>query len=176
MKRLRLSELRKKKASFYRNIGVVDPYRMRKTTIDYIVERAYEALPKYLQGYIEDPEQLKKVTANMIAYSGRDAKINPYEAIRQVAAYSRKKSGDNTRFFLWRRFMQEEPSLYAKYNSYMYRKGYSGSRWWLENATLTQRGSYIDAIAELPETGRVLYQALEMEFDFSGQDFSANLF
>lgn len=177
MKNTPLRELRRKHNAYFKRIGIVQPGRRRRSTIEYIVQRSYEALPKGLKEYIEDPEQAIKVTTNLIMQSGSEGQVNPYEALRQTALYRQKKSGDNTRQFIWNRFREEESSLYNKFNSYMYRQGYSARNYWFDNVALDQHGSIIRAICELPTKPQgVSYDVLDIEFDFSGQELTAGLY
>lgn len=176
MRDLPLSKIKKKPASYFRNIGVVKKGRRRKSTIEYIIRKTYEALPKGLKEYIEDPEQAIKSITNMISVSDMGANIRPYTALKQAAMYQKRKSGDNTRQFLWNRFRHEEGSLYAKFNSYMYRQGLSARNYWFENVAMERNKNYINAYCELPKrTEGVQYNMLEMEYDFSGEEFNAYL-
>lgn len=176
MRNLPLSKIRRKPKTYFRNIGTVKKGRRRKSTIEYIIRKTYEALPKGLREYIEDPEQAIKVLTNMIAVSDMGSNIQPYEALKQTAQYAKRKTGDNTRQFLWNRFRNEESSVYYKFNSYMYRQGLSARNYWFQNVAFDTQGSYIKAYCELPKRAQgVQYDMLEMEYDFSGQDFSAYL-
>lgn len=172
MKNMRLSNLRKKTNNYYKKIGVVKPDGKRSKTIEYIVERTFESLPKTLKSYIEDDKyQLVKVITNTIIQSGRQGEMNPYEALKQTALYKQKRSGANTKSYIYRIFREEESSLYAKYNSYVYRLGYSSSKYFLDNAEVYQKGSIIVAVLDLPEKGNgVIYETLHLEYDFSAQE------
>ena len=172
MRNTPLSKLRKKKTNYFRRIGIVRKGRRRKTTIEYIVRRSYEALPKNLKEYIEDPEQAIKQLSHMINLGYEN--INPYEALRQAANYTKRKSGDNTKQFIWNRFRTERASQYNSLNAAMYRAGYSARNYFIENVVYTQSGSEITAYCELPRTTK--YSMLEIIYDFSGQYFDAFLF
>ena len=173
MKNTPLSKIRKKPISYFRNLGTVRKGRRKKSTIEYIVRRSYEALPRNLREYIEDPEQAIQALTNMISHSND---INPYEALKQSAKYTRMKSGDNTKQFIWNRFRTETPTLYAKFNSYMYRQGLSARNYFMENVTTSQEGSWIEAYCELPAGAKVSYSMLEINYDFSGHEFNAYLY
>lgn len=176
MKDLRLSKIKKKPRSFFQNIGVVEKGRRKRDTIEYIVKRTYDALPSGLKEYIEDPDQAIKALTNMIIFAGPEAKIKPYEALKQTASYAKKKTGDNTRQFLWNRFRNEESAVYAKFNSYMYRQGLSARNYWFKNVEFENNGSYITATCDLPMRPKgIQYDLLEMSYDFSGQEFYAEL-
>ena len=70
MKNTPLSELRKKSLQYFRKIGIVRGDGRRKKAIEYIVQKSYEALPKNLKKYVEDPEQTKISVYNQIMASG----------------------------------------------------------------------------------------------------------
>lgn len=177
MKNTPLSELRKKQNAYFRKIGIVKPGRRKKSTIEYIVERTYEALPKRLKEYIDDKDQIISVITNTIIQSGNAGQMNPYEALKQFAQYRQKKSGDNTKAYIYRRFKEEATSVYNKYNTYVYRLGYSSARYFMENATISQEGSLITATLELPpKTSGIAYEELYIEYDFSGQFLDAQMY
>lgn len=177
MKNTPLRELRKKRDAYFRKIGIVTPGRRKKSTIEYIVERTYEALPKGLKGYIDDKAQIIKVVTNTIIQSGNAGQMNPYEALKQFAQYRQKKSGDNTKAFLYKRFKEETASVYNKYNTYVYRLGYSSAKFFMENAAMSQEGSLITAILKLPpKTNGITYEELYIEYDFSGHFFDAQMY
>lgn len=173
MKNMPLREIRKKGQSYFRNLGIVRKGRKRASTIEYIVKRAYEALPKNLKKYIENPKQAITVISRMIIYEGDRLEVEPYKALKQAASYQKKKSGDNTKQFLYTRFRLEEPSIYSHYNTYMYRLGFSARNYFMDNVVIEQDGSIVRAICELPTKVGVSYNNLELTYDFSGVDFSA---
>ena len=177
MKNTPLSKLRRKSKSYFRKIGVVTKGRRKRSTIEYIVRKTYEALPKNLKEYLDNPEQMISAVSNIIIQQGETAQVKPYEALKQAAEYMKKKSGDNTRQFVWNRFRLEEPTLYAKFNSYMYRQGYSARNYWFENVGIRTEKSWIETVCELPirDTG-VQYTVLEINYDFSGQVLQAYLY
>lgn len=177
MKNTPLSELRKKQNAYFRKIGILKPGRRRKRTIEYIVERTYEALPKKLKEYIDDRNQIVSVITNTIIQSGNAGQMNPYEALKQYAQYRQKKSGDNSKAYIYKRFREEATSVYNKYNSYVYRLGYSSARYFMENATISQEGSVITATLELPaKASGIVYEELHIEYDFSGQYLEAHMY
>lgn len=174
MKNLPLSKLRKRSKNYFRQLGVVHKGRRKKTTIEYIVKRTFEALPKKLQKFIEDPEQLIKGLTNMINV-GYDS-IDPYKAMYEQAVHHRKMRYD-TKDELWREFKNKEPQVYAKYNSYMYRQGLSAKYYWWEHVEYSVDGSYLYSTCELPvRAGRVQYTTLEINYDYSGYDMEAYLY
>lgn len=175
MRNLPSSKIRKKPLSYFRNFRAVKKGRRKRSTIELIVQRSYEALPKRERAYIQDSEQIIKTLTNMII--NEPANISPYKALKELAKYEKKRTGDNTKQFVWNRFRNEEPSLYAKFNSYMYRNGYSARNYWFDNVSMDQDGSLINCYCELPGVGKMVqYNMLEISYDFSGLEFNAFLY
>ena len=176
MKNTPLSELRKKSLQYFRKIGIVRGDGRRKKSIEYIVQKSYEALPKGLKKYVEDPEQAKSAVYNSIMASGSSGEIEPYNALKQYAADRKKKSGDNTKEYIYKRFRQEVSDVYSKYNSYVYRLGFSSAQYFKDNAKLEQDGSIVNVKVKLPkkESG-VVYDYLYINFDFSGDYIDATM-
>lgn len=176
MKNTPLSELRKKSLQYFRKVGVVQGDGRRKKAIEYIVQKSYEALPKNLKKYVEDPEQIKTSVYDSIMASGSAGEIEPYNAIKQYAMDRKKKSGDNTKEYIYKRFREEKPDVYSKYNSYVYRLGFSSAQWFKDNAKLEQDGSIVMITTPLPPKSRgVTYSQLVISFDFSGDYIDAEM-
>lgn len=174
MKNMPLSKIRRKPKSFFRRMGSIQKGRRRQSTIEYLVRQSYEALPRGLKEYIEDPQQAVESLTHMIT---GDYSIDPYKALKEAAIYTKRKSGDNTRQFVWNRFRAEESALYNKFNSYMYRQGYSARNYWFDNMSYEIEGSWIKTYCELPERGKgVQYNVLEIDYDFSGNELNAYLY
>lgn len=174
MKNTPLSELRKKSLQYFRKIGIVQGDGRRKKAIEYIVQKSYEALPKDLKKYVEDPEQAKSAVYNSIMTSGGVGEIDPYNALKQYATYRKKKSGDNTKEYIYKRFREEKPDVYSKYNSYVYRLGFSSAQYFKDTAKLEQDGSIVMVTTPLPPKSRgVTYSQLVISFDFSGEYMDA---
>lgn len=176
MKNMPLSKLRRKSNAYFKNLGVVKKGKRRRSTIEYIIQRTYESLPSSLRDYIEDPDQAIQALTNIIAVSDNDTQINPYQALKHTAEYAKRKTGDNTKQFLWNRFRNEESSIYAKFNSYMYRQGLSARNYWFKNVVFENHGSAIHSYCELPIRPKgIQYYMLEIDYDFSGEQFNAYL-
>lgn len=176
MKNTPLSELRKKSLQYFRKIGIVRGDGRRKKSIEYIVQKSYEALPKNLKKYVEDPEQVKTSVYDSIMASGSAGEIEPYNAIKQYAMDRKKKSGDNTKEYIYKWFREEKPDVYSKYNSYVYRLGFSSAQWFKDNAKLEQDGSIVMITTPLPPKSRgVTYSQLVISFDFSGDYIDAKM-
>lgn len=173
-KGMRLSDFRKRSDQWYRNnLGIVQRGRKSRETIEYILERSLNALPQGLQEFIEDRQQTIESMANIIIHDGSLGQIEPYEAIKQFALYQRKKTGYNTHSHIYSVFRTQAPSIYAKYNSYMYRLGYSASKYFHNNANYQQEGSTVRVIISLPRGKVVVYNILEIVYDFSGGHLEA---
>lgn len=176
MKNTPLSELRKKSLQYFRKIGIVRGDGRRKKAIEYIVQKSYEALSKNLKKYVEDPEQTKISVYNSIMASGSGGEIEPYNAIKQYAMDRKKKSGDNTKEYIYKRFREEKSNVYSKYNSYVYRLGFSSAQYFKDNAKLEQDGSIVIVTTPLPPKSRgVTYSQLIILFDFSDDYIDAEM-
>lgn len=173
---MRLSDLKKRKDAYFKKIGIVTPKGRTKKQIEYIVSRSYESLSKKAKQYIEDREQIIKVITNAIIAGGEVGQMNPYKAMQSYARQRERHAGGGTARDIFRRFREEDPSLYSKYNSYMYRLGFSSANYFYENVSIDQEGSTIVATLELPnKTQGVIYNELVITFDYSGQDFWAEM-
>lgn len=169
MKSMRLQDLKKRSDKYFRNLGIITPGRKKEKTIRYIIDRIFDAVPKKVKQYIEDPEQLKKVLTHTVIVGGKYGKIDPYKAILEFAKHQRKASGDETLDYIWKRFKQENPQTYNHYNTYVYRLGYSAKNWFMENAEITVNGSNSTCSVKLPtKTTGMVYYELYIEYDFSG--------
>ena len=176
MKNTPLSELRKKQSRYFQNIGIVQGDKRRSKSIKYIIERSYDALPKDLKGYIEDAEQIRTKVYDLIMASGKSGEIEPYNALRQYAMDRKRRSGNNTKEYIYKRFRQEVSDVYSKYNSYVYRLGFSSAQYFKEKAELSQEGSIVHVEVELPkkESG-VVYNYLYINYDFSSDYIDAKM-
>lgn len=167
MRNMRLSELRKKSNKYFRNIRLNN--KSSKRLVEYAVNRAYELLPPRLKKVIEDDKD--KYIANSINTALQDEKgFSPYSAFRTVA---RALSGKTPQAMtVFRRFRQQKPHIYAKYNSYMFRNGYSASnQFYTQSTWAAKKKSVVNIVTELPDISKgVHYDILIIEFDFSSDD------
>ena len=176
MKNTPLSELRKKQSRYFQNIGIVQGDKRRSKSIKYIIERSYDALPKDLKGYIEDAEQIKANVYNLIMASGKSGEIEPYNALKQYAMDRKRRGGNNTKEYIYKRFREEKPDVYSKYNSYVYRLGFSSAQYFKDNTKLEQDGSIVIVTTPLPPKSRgVTYSQLVISFDFSDDYIDAKM-
>lgn len=176
MRNMRLSEIRRKKDTYFKKIGILTPRGRRKSSIEYIVARSYEALPKKYKSFIESPDQIIKVLTNMIVQSGEKGQINPYKALLENAKYKYRSSYAGTKEDIYKRFRQEYSDVYNHYNTYVYRLGFSASNYFYTNVKLSQEGSIVTATLQLPKkTTGIVYNELYIEMDYSGDYFFAEM-
>lgn len=177
MKNMQLSKLRKRNTNYFKKIGKVK-YESKKVS-DYIANKSYEALSKTLKKYVEgEKEQLIRMVSNMIAVSG-DEGVDVFKAIKAHAQKTYEQVHSIQKTKLWATFRVRESSVYYKYNSYMYRLGYSASSYWFENVKFEQlEGSLVVATLTLPnKTSGIIYNTLEIIYDYSGDYFmEANMY
>ena len=167
MKNMQLSNLRKRKSAYFKKLGDVR-FESKKIS-DYISKRSYEALPKRLKEYVKDEkEQLVKIISNLISSSGEEG-IDVYKAIKSYASNKFDKVYSTQKKEVWESFKAMESSVYYHYNSYIYRLGYSASKYWFENVDFTNiEGSLVTTELELPKKiNGVIYNTLEIIHDFS---------
>lgn len=177
MRSMRLSDLRKRSNRFFTKLGNVSP-KTSKRTAEYIARRSYEALPKYLKKDIDtfDKERWILTSAHSLQYSGKEG-MNIYAAVRRAAEDRYKRIYSVQKQELWNQFRVLESSVYFHFNTYMYRLGYSASKYWYENVVITNKGgSVIKAVLELPSKPGKSYTALEMLYDYSGTYLQAYMY
>ena len=88
----------------------------------------------------------------------------------------KRRSGNNTKEYIYKRFRQEVPDVYSKYNSYVYRLGFSSAQYFKEKAELSQEGSIVNVKVKLPEKeSGAVYDYLYINFDFSGDYIDAKM-
>jgi hypothetical protein len=186
MKNMQLNKLVKRSDKYFKKLGVVTPEGKNKKTIEYIVRRSYEALPKRLKEFIENPERNIKVLTNTIIQAGRGGELKPYQAFVELAKNKQRSSYYGTKRDIFREFRVQEPALYAKYNSYMFRRGYSSTKYWFDNVGITLDGKIARTICELPSLDlkpkktagrpRGFYSALEIQYDLSTGRITAYMY
>ena len=167
MKNMQLSKLKQRKTNYFKKIGNVT-FESRKLS-DYLAKRTFEALPKRLKEFVkEEKQQLIKNISHLIGVSG-DEGINIYEAMTTYATKRYERTYTNRKQEIWDSFKTMESSVYYKYNSYIYRLGYSASKYWFENVEFTNiEGSLVTARLKLPsKASGVVYDTLEIIHDFS---------
>lgn len=162
-------KLKKKRNKYFRELGVVKKGRKSRKTIEYIVERSYEALPKKYKDFVDEPEHTIKIITNIILMEGDNVKMNPYQALLSTATTHRRHAGQGTRDLVYKRFKDEATDVYNKYNTYVYRLGYSSRNWFYDNFELSQEtDSRAVVTIELPFKAKgLVYEILSIYFDWS---------
>lgn len=186
MKNMQLSKLKKRSDRYFKKLGVVTSEGKSKATIEYIVKRSYEALPKRLKEFVDNPDKIIKVATNTIIQAGRGGQFSPYKALVEMAKSKQRSSYYGTKMAIFREFRVQEPTLYAKYNSYMFRRGYSSTKYWFDNVGITIDGKIARTICELPSLDlkpkktagrpRGFYSALEIQYDLSTSRITAYMY
>ena len=176
---LTMKQLKKiKSKTFYRKLGVVRPGRRKRSTIKYIVEKSYEALPKAYKDFSQEfKNYLIENTVNTIMVSGASGEVEPYQAMFQQLKRSYKHGWEGTKRDIYTAFREQCPDVYAKYNTYVYRTGHSASTWFYDNADLkSTHGSIVTITVELPFKAKgIVYNTLTIVFNYSGQEIEANM-
>jgi hypothetical protein len=140
--------------------------------IEKYVNKAYDALPKYLQKTLEeDKKQNISAIVNLIVMEGRESLVKPYSALKQIGQHRAERTIQARTMF--NRFRTETPDVYFKYNSYIYRRGFTSADYFYRNAVFSNSGAIVTARVDLPQntTGRVSYDYLEITMAFSGDDY-----
>lgn len=165
---MRLSDFKKKSNKYFQNLGNIQN-TSRKIT-DYITHKSYEALPKKLKEFLEpDRRQIIKITSNLVDVSGEEG-IDVYKALKAQAQQRYNRVYTPQKKLIWDQFKKVEKQVYNHYNTYMYRLGYSASKYWFENVEFSSLDkTMVTTILTLPEklTGEVKYSILEIIYDYS---------
>lgn len=176
MKPIRLSDLKSKKNTYFKRLGEINSSAGRYT-VRYIVRRSLEALPKADKKYIGDLKTTERVLTNMIMVT--EEPMDVYKAAKNYSYQIQYHKGIPRLRAMFKRFKDEYHELYNKYNSLMYRKGYSGVNYYLENAKLEFERSTATATLALPANIQAStdYNTLELMEDLSGdEEFFAELY
>lgn len=173
MKNLRLSDLKNKSNKWFRDYGVIHP--KNNTSLEalrYMAKRSFEALPPKLRKYLEDEKaRIIDTTAHAVLVDGENGQWDMYESMLARAKDEYKTSGDQTAEFIYKEFRLQEPALYSKYNSYVYRLGQSASKWFISHFNYTSQCYYLYAEIELPiKTKGKTYSVLEITFRWDAHD------
>ena len=171
MKSLRLSDLRKRSNKWFRNYGEVR-YSGRTTEkqMRYFIERSFDALPKKYQRYLmpEKERQIEKAL-RLIMADGEYGHYNAYLALISQAKSSYKAGHGESIDVIYKIFRTMAPSVYAKYNSYIYRLGYSASQYFKENMDYTTDRNMWDITLDLPYKAQgTVYNQLYIRIAWTG--------
>ena len=163
----------------------------KKLTLEQRVARMYNRLPKRLKK-LQTKEERKQTIRSFAAQwrLGYFDRIDPRTGKKQNKSITLRKSiagmqprKTDTKRIMFRRFRVEEPSLFAKYNSYMFRQGFKSTEYFMQNADVEYIGSnrygnnLVQATLEIPvnmmgtariRRQKVSYQYLTITIDTSG--------
>lgn len=156
------------------------------------VRKAYESLPQWAKDVLgEDTELTLKNTMHSIQFGlNRDPntgeRYSPKTILLNRAKDTRKFSNGGTKRKVFKMFREQQPAIYSRLNSYMYRRGYSFSSYFYQNATIKrEKGDYIIiSNLEIPQGNsnrnfRVYISELEITVNFHnypGEEVNANLY
>lgn len=140
------------------------------------IRKIYNKLPKWVKDVIgkEDmPYAINSVThsiytgQNVIPESGQ--KVTARQIFINSAKSISRHMGVGTKRDIFAKFRNLEPSVYSKYNSYMYRNGFSASQYFYENVKIKKDRSNIVATLILPKAkaGRFTYSELQINYSYS---------
>lgn len=171
MKSLRLRDLKKRSNKWFRNYGDIKvEKRYSEKQLEYFVRRTWESLPKNFREVLasEKERQIKKTVKALIA--DRDyAKWNVYESLMEQGKSAYRRSHRDSIDIIYRSFREESPSVYSKYNSYVYRLGYSSAHYFRENMDYIINGSRWEIWVDLPlKMSGTIYKQLLITYNWSG--------
>lgn len=169
----------------------------KKLTLEQRVARMYNRLPKYLKSQLTKEERKQAIVSlshqwRLGYFNKIDPKTGKRPKIKNILRSSiekRQPKRMETKRYLFRLFRTEDPSTFAKYNSYMFRHGYKSTEYFMQNAVVSYVGSnkyrnnISEARLELPEDleglarirrQKVKYTTLVLTLD-SGSEFFAEL-
>lgn len=160
MKNLRRYRKKYKRRNYRRDINLKDKDFL---TLSQEIANIFDILPKYIREPLKE-DKFKYTNALAKEMLLNQEKIfNPYKVFKQIAE---KQSGRTINALqMYARFRNEVPDVYALYNSYMYRRGYSAAQYFYKNAEFEGEGSNVDITLELPEGGK--YKQLKIFMDMS---------
>lgn len=163
---MKITRFYKHKTSWYKSSRIIKATsKTKRESIEKYVNRTFEALPKYIQESLkEDKYQNIQNIINNIIVTGEAGVTRPYNALRQVGMRAAKRS--TQAMLIFSSFRNNNPSLYAKYNSYIYKLGYSSANYFYKNAEYEGQGYVVTVYLELPQnTNGVSYSTLSFEVD-----------
>lgn len=176
MRSYSLKYLKTRSTDYFKKIGKVT-YKTNKLS-EYITKKSYEALPKRLKKYVEeDKDKILKIVSNLSKISGEEG-VDIYQSIKTYAEFKYNKTYSKQKKEIWELFKKVESSVYNHYNSYVYRLGYSASKYWFENVQFSNLdGSLVTTRLLLPpKAGGTIYNVLEIIYDYSSHYFEALMY
>lgn len=174
MKDLRYYSVKKRKKTFFKNLGTIRTDNKSPKTLELIARKSYDALPSKLKKYIDDPEAMIRYTAQMSKYNMEG--FDFYKALSQAAMGNPRYAWLGNRETVWGAFRTQRSDVYSAYLSYMRRRGISGTQYWYDNVEFSKiGGSKVETFLDLDlNTGYdidkaiVFYGSLIIVYDFSG--------
>lgn len=173
MRNMRLSDLEKRSNKYFTRLGKLSP-NLPIYIAEYIAERSYEALPKYLKRNVEEFDRKRwiQVAAHDLQYSGKQSGMDIYKSIRNAAEGEFRNSHRGTARDIWAEFKSQERPLYNHYNTYVYRLGYSASNYFFDNVNIKIEEPIVYANLALPsKPGKYSYSQLVLKYNYSGGYF-----
>lgn len=173
MKDLRLSNLKKRKKQFFKNLGTIRTDNKSYKTLELIARKSYEAIPSRLKRYIDNPEEKIKFAARLAHYNMEG--FDFYKALVKTAEGNPRYSWHTNRETIWNAFKSQKPELYMRYISYMARRGIAGTTYWYDHVEFSHAGSVVYTMLSLDTNSsydvnkaKVIYQELFIDYDHSG--------
>lgn len=144
----------------------------KRRTIEERLWAAYKSFPEWQKKYFEDIEAAIAISKNAFEmgydYNPDTGKrYTPKQILFSQVERTITHSLENTKRELYRMFRKEIPSLYAKYNSYVYRNGFSSAKWFLDNSSIKVHGSIVTITVQLPKGKKFSYKELVLAYDYS---------
>lgn len=135
------------------------------------VRKLYESLPQKERAFIPDyDQQIISLTQSIIGY-GSAGNVRPKGVFYNIARENRRSEYYGTKIEIFTAFRIQRPTEFAKYNSYMYRRGEKATSYFYQNAKVSPVGGTVwKAELNIPIGGRVPYSKLYIEYDFSNQE------
>lgn len=144
----------------------------KRRTIEERLWAAYESFPEWQKKYFTDIKASIAISKHAFEigydynpFTGK--KYTPKQMLFSQVERTITHSLEITKREIYRKFREEESSLYAKYNSYVYRNGFSSAKWFLDNASIKVQGSIVSITVPLPKGKRFSYNELVLEYDYS---------
>ena len=146
-----------------------------------------ETIHKELQK--DDEHRIIRLVSNMI-YAGEN--VEPYAQIKSYIRQQYRSGWSGTKRDIWNAFKTDSETrpVYNKFNSYMYRNGYSASKYWFQNVKLERDRKIIICTCELPDKSqlksfkssyklrnireKVVYDELIIQYNYSDNTITAN--
>lgn len=118
------------------------------STLTKELNKIFNALPKYIKEPLEEDKNkyISTIARQMMEI---DKSFQPYKIFKQISDFQSRRSPFASN--IYSRFRIEAPQVYAVYNSYMYRRGYSAAQYFYKNAEYDSEGSVIDVTLDLPD-------------------------